>query len=119
MRGLHCFRSFERLRTSAHYERVKKHGRRRRIRHCAVNILTNGFAYHRLGLVVSKRVGNSVRRNRIKRLLREWFRLQKHHIPLPGKDVVIVAYPGAEALSLEALTDELHAVLHIQNERNP
>jgi len=85
--------------------------------HCAVTSLVNGLAYHRLGLVVSRRVGNSVRRNRIKRLLREWFRLNKQSIPLPGKDLVVVAYPGADALSLEALTGELLAVSHIQNER--
>ena len=35
----------------------------------------NRLSYSRLGVSVSKRVGNAVSRNRIKRVVREWFRL--------------------------------------------
>jgi len=61
-------------------------------------------------MVVQKRFWCSVRRNRIKRCLREWFRLHKHSIPLPGKDIVIIARPGAEKLSSTEIARELVAV---------
>ena len=43
----------------------------------------------RLGITVTRRVGNSVRRNRIKRLVREWFRQRSHR--LRGRDLVVIA----------------------------
>ncbi len=48
----------------------------------------------RLGLSVSRRVGTAPRRNRIKRLLRESFRLMQHDLPR-GYDFVIVVRPHA------------------------
>ena len=54
--------------------------------------LPNGLALSRYGLVVSKRAGKAVTRNRIKRLLREILRLT----PLePGWDVLLIARPAA------------------------
>ena len=47
----------------------------------------------RLGITVTKRVGNAVTRNRIKRLVREWMRL--HGWVPAGRDVVIIAKEGA------------------------
>src|SRR5690606_8970974 len=46
----------------------------------------------RLGLSVSRRVGTAPRRNRIKRLLREAFRLMRHDFPR-AYDIVIVVRP--------------------------
>ncbi len=48
----------------------------------------------RIGLSVSKRVGNSPTRNRWKRLIRESFRLQKNEIPL-NIDLVVRPKRGA------------------------
>ena len=59
----------------------------------------------RLGLVVEKRFWKAVQRNRIKRRLREWFRLHKHTVPLPGLDIVVIARPGAEHFSTPQLAD--------------
>ena len=43
----------------------------------------------RLGITVTRKLGNAVRRNRIKRLVREWYR---HTQPgLPGCDLVVIA----------------------------
>ncbi len=52
----------------------------------------NGLDYPRLGLAVSRRVGIAVRRNTIKRRLRESFRLLQHDWPR-GYDVLIVVHP--------------------------
>jgi ribonuclease P protein component len=95
----HSFRPHERVRRSADFQRVKKAGKRARTPHFGLNFIANGFEHHRLGLVVQKRFWPAVRRNRIKRVIREWFRLNKGRIPGPGKDIVVIARPGAETLS--------------------
>jgi ribonuclease P protein component len=56
--------------------------------------LKNDLAHSRLGLSVSRAVGNAVKRNRIKRLLREAFRLNRRALPA-GIDFVIVVRPHA------------------------
>jgi len=52
----------------------------------------NGLDYLRTGLAVPRGVGTAVRRNRIKRLLRESFRLLQHDLP-GGYDLVTVVRP--------------------------
>jgi ribonuclease P protein component len=79
--------------------------------HFQVNHVANHLAYHRLGPVVPKRLGGAVVRNRVKRRLREWFRLNKEQLPQPYKDIVIVARPGAGGLSWTEMTAELAGAL--------
>ena len=52
----------------------------------------NGLEFSRLGLSVGRRIGNAVRRNRVKRLLREAFRLNRDAWPA-GYDWLIVVRP--------------------------
>lgn len=54
----------------------------------------NGLNHPRLGLSVSRRVGGAVTRNRLKRLLREAFRLRQRELAV-GIDLVVVARPHA------------------------
>lgn len=56
----------------------------------------NGLPHPRLGLSVSKRLGNAVARNRWKRILREAFRLHRERLPA-GLDLVVVPRAGGQA----------------------
>ncbi len=58
----------------------------------------------RLGLITSGKVGNAVHRNRLKRRLREVFRLHKHEI-LPGTDIIFVSRPEGTALDYHQLEE--------------
>lgn len=75
-----------------------------------MSVAPNRIGHHRLGLVAQKRFFDAVRRNRVKRCLREWFRQHKQNIPLPGKDIVVVARPGAERLKTGEIALELREV---------
>jgi ribonuclease P protein component len=57
--------------------------------------LKNDSASFRLGLTVSRKVGNAVVRNRAKRRLREMVRLYETHEKLAGWDIVLVAKASA------------------------
>src|SRR6476620_9324064 len=57
-----------------------------------VYALPNTLGYPRLGMSVNRKVGTAVRRNRIRRLIREAFRLLQHDLP-QGYDLVVVVRP--------------------------
>lgn len=52
----------------------------------------NGLGHPRLGISISRRVGTAVKRNRIKRLIREAFRLSQHALPA-GVDLILQVRP--------------------------
>lgn len=64
----------------------------------------------RLGLILSRRVGNAVVRNWIKRRLREVFRLQRRDIK-PGTDILVRVNPQAGKISYETIRHEIEQFL--------
>jgi ribonuclease P protein component len=89
------FRPEHRLRSSADFQRVFQRRRSAGDALLVVYGCENGLAHPRLGLSVSRKVGNAVTRNRWKRMLREAFRLQFSQLPA-GVDLVIVPRPEAQ-----------------------
>jgi len=88
-----------RLSRSADFERVYRHGRSSANRHLVVYAFPTGSAgTPRLGMSVSRKVGDAVERNQIKRLLREAFAAARGELA-EGQDVVVVARPAAGELA--------------------
>jgi ribonuclease P protein component len=93
------FRTHERIKDPAHFRRAFDRKRSASDDKLIVYGVENGLAYPRLGLSVSrKRVRKAHDRNRVKRLLREAFRLSKVELPV-GIDLVIV--PRGAGLSFD------------------
>lgn len=88
LRGNQKFPKSVRVRSRLDYAAVYERGLRIGDACLALIALANDDSRTRLGLAVSKRCGNSVRRNRLKRRLREAFRLSRADLPA-GLDLVI------------------------------
>lgn len=85
----YTFRKRHRLSGRRRYQCVFVGGCRKNAGPISVFGAPNDLGYMRLGLSVNRRVGNAVKRNRMKRLIREAFRLQQHDWPR-GYDLVVV-----------------------------
>ncbi len=71
----------------------------------------------RLGITTARKVGSAVRRNRVRRLVREVFRLHKGSFPV-GHDCVVIARENAPELDFPTVRDELLAALTRRRERS-
>lgn len=100
----------ERIRKRSHYITIYQQGVTRESRHFKITLLPNTVQWSRIGITVGRRIGNAVKRNLVKRRLREYFRLHKAVMPR-SHDIVFTAKPGAAALSAADVSRELDAVL--------
>jgi len=92
------------------YDAVYREGRRRTNREFTVFLRPNGLSVSRFGWSIKKALGSAVRRNRIRRRLRETLRLHRQEIA-PGWDIVIHPRSSAATAEFLALGAELLALL--------
>lgn len=110
MAGKYSLSKQERLRRSTDFQAVAKVGHRLQAQGFILYIRENGLEHNRLGVSVSKRLAASVGRNRMKRLVREFFRLNKGSFSPPA-DLLVVCRRGPAGYDLCRVTEELGAAL--------
>ena len=96
----------ESLKKNKDFQVVYKNGKSYANRYLVLYIRENGMDKNRLGISVSKRVGNSVVRHHLTRLIRESYRLQEEHFQC-GFDLVVIARAGAKERSYHDIESAL------------
>ena len=102
------FRSNERIKTRAQFQKIYQTGIRVHGRFGTVFVLANQLPIGRLGIAATRKLGGAVERNRAKRLIREVFRRNK---VAPGFDVVVIPKRELLETSLTALETDYRATL--------
>lgn len=99
----------ESLKKNHQFQFVYKYGKSYANKFLVMYVKENGTAGNRIGISVSKKVGNSVVRHRVTRLIRESYRLHES-VFNSGLDIVIVARPSAAGIGYE---ETERALLHL------
>ena len=97
------------LKKNADFQKIYKSGNSFVNKYLVMYVKENGLELNRIGISVSKKVGNSVVRHRLKRLIKESYRLHEDMFN-SSLDVVIIARAAAKDKSYEEINK---AVLHL------
>ena len=107
----------ESLKSNRDFKQVYRSGKTYANKYLVMYVLENGTDKNRLGISVSKKVGNSVVRHRLTRLVRESYRLHEN-IFNSGLDIVVIARNSAREISYEEMESamlhlgKLHGIIH-------
>jgi len=121
MNGNRTFPKSRRLLSQAEFKRVYDRGVHCNDHTLVLNVCTNDLGHNRLGLSISKQIGNAVVRNRWKRRIRESFRCsqQPHH---GGFDIVVRPRKGAicDSHAIDTSLNQLisHAIQQLSSHSN-
>ncbi|MDL2274980.1 ribonuclease P protein component [Desulfosarcina sp. OttesenSCG-928-G10] len=108
--GSCCFTKADRIRKSSDYKRLSAHGKRVKSSGFVFVYQKNTIGRPRLGITASRKTGNAVNRNRIKRIVREYFRTHKTHFHGMG-DVNVIVRTAAGKRDAETLRQDLERCL--------
>ena len=106
-----CMKFSESLKKNQDFQTVYHTGKSYANRYLVMYVRKNGTEYNRLGISVSKKVGNSVVRHHLTRLIREVYRLHEDTFN-NGLDVVVIARVSAKDISYHQVESSL---LHLAN----
>jgi ribonuclease P protein component len=101
----------ERMRRRTEYLRCYREGRRRHGDLMILHAVSNDLDHPRLGITVSRKVGNSVVRHRVKRRIREIYRRWSKRTQLPAMDLMVHVKPTSAKADFSALKTELTRLL--------
>ena len=96
----------ESLKRNRDFQQVYKRGTSKANRYLVMYVLPNQHMMNRLGISVSKKVGNSVVRHRLTRLIRESYRLNEAEFE-NSLDIVVVARPQAKDRTYQEIESAL------------
>ena len=99
----------ESLKKNSDFQKVYKQGKSYANRYLVMYMMENGTGRNRIGISVSKKVGNSIVRHRLKRLIKEAYRLQEELFQ-SNLDIVIIARMSAKEISYQEVKS---ALLHL------
>lgn len=107
---INCYPKSARIRTRRQFQRISQQCTKHVGQWIIVEARENKYNLTRLGITASKHFGNSVQRNRFKRIVREAFRLCRHQLP-QGFDLNVKPRNGDyKAKSTEILAELLSFV---------
>lgn len=96
------------------FKNVYNSGKSYANKYLVMYVVENQFERNRIGISVSKKVGNSVIRHRVTRLIRESYRLNEKSIKT-GLDIVIVARVGAKDKNYKDISSAMLHLAKLQN----
>ncbi len=101
-----------RLRRRPEFLALQRHGQRKATPHFVVITRDRHTLPSRLGITTSRKVGDAPTRNRIRRLVREFFRRARPSL-VPPRDVLVIARAGADLLRYGDVDRELSRALRL------
>ena len=90
--------------------KARGEGRARKSRHFVVVELQGASGELKLGITASRRIGNAVKRNRVKRLVREFFRLNKERLK-SDTHYIVIARRDSHTLMYDTVYNELRRLM--------
>ena len=112
------FSKDERLRKRSEFLGAYERGEKIQSTYFVLYMLENGLPYHRLGITVSRKIGKSVVRNRIKRRLREIFRANKQALS-PHYDLVVNAKRAAARTHNQQIQEDILKAMQCWKKKSP
>lgn len=108
----------EKLKKNSDFQQVYNFGKKYYGYYSLIFFIKNNLEYNRCGFVVSKKTGNAVCRNRLKRLFREYYRNNEDKIK-QGYDIIFVGKKNAgnkfKELKYQEMSDDLHKIFKRSN----
>lgn len=111
------------LKKNKDFQNVYRNGKSYADKYLVMYVLENGLESNRIGISVSKKVGNSVVRHRVKRLIKESYRLNENRFRT-GCDIVVVARKDAKGRNYSEIESallhlaRLHGLLTVSESRH-